>query len=192
MLPTLKRRLPEAKLPFEQPRILAAMVACAFGVRVIRSSRLGAGGPGARGRCARAGTCAAVAARQRPGRVSRRRAHLDRQLRARRAAHAGTRALRLAPDRPAARDVRRGERRHCLGARCATAARHVPPRRSGRLPPRPSSSAGWFAIPTRSSRARSRSRATSSSTATRRRSRAPSRSRSPRRRSAPASSSKTA
>ena len=41
LLPTLKRRLPEAKLPFEQPRILAAMVACAFGVRFIRSSRLG-------------------------------------------------------------------------------------------------------------------------------------------------------
>ena len=41
VLPTLKRRLPEAKLPFEQPRILAAMVASAVGVRVIRGSRLG-------------------------------------------------------------------------------------------------------------------------------------------------------
>jgi uncharacterized protein YqhQ len=41
LLPTLKRRLPEAKLPFEQPRIIAAMAACAGGVRVIRRSRLG-------------------------------------------------------------------------------------------------------------------------------------------------------
>jgi uncharacterized protein YqhQ len=43
LLPSLKRRLPEAKLPFEQPRIIAAMAACAVGVRVIRGSRLGPG-----------------------------------------------------------------------------------------------------------------------------------------------------
>jgi uncharacterized protein YqhQ len=41
LLPSLKRRLPEAKLPFEQPRIIAAMTACAGGVRIIRRSRLG-------------------------------------------------------------------------------------------------------------------------------------------------------
>src|SRR6266540_1590187 len=40
VLPALKRRLPEAKLPFEQPRILAAMLASATGVRAIRGSRL--------------------------------------------------------------------------------------------------------------------------------------------------------
>jgi uncharacterized protein YqhQ len=40
VLPSLKRKLPEAKLPFEQPGILAAMVVSAVGVRVIRGSRL--------------------------------------------------------------------------------------------------------------------------------------------------------
>jgi uncharacterized protein YqhQ len=40
LLPAVKRRLPEAKLPFEQPWILAAMAASAAGVRVVRGSRL--------------------------------------------------------------------------------------------------------------------------------------------------------
>jgi uncharacterized protein YqhQ len=40
VLPALKRKLPEAKLPFEQPGILAAMATSAVGVRVIRGSRL--------------------------------------------------------------------------------------------------------------------------------------------------------
>ena len=40
VLPALKRRLPEAQLPFEHPRILAAMLGSAVGVRVIRGSRL--------------------------------------------------------------------------------------------------------------------------------------------------------
>jgi uncharacterized protein YqhQ len=40
VLPVVKRRLPEAKLPFEQPRILAVMAAGAAGVRVVRGSRL--------------------------------------------------------------------------------------------------------------------------------------------------------
>ena len=40
VLPALKRRLPEAKLPFEQPRIIAAVLASAVGVRVVRSSKL--------------------------------------------------------------------------------------------------------------------------------------------------------
>ena len=40
VLPALKRRLPEAKLPFEQPRIMGAMLASAVGVRVVRGSRL--------------------------------------------------------------------------------------------------------------------------------------------------------
>ena len=40
VLPSLKRKLPEAKLPFEQPGILAAMAISAVGVRVIRGSRL--------------------------------------------------------------------------------------------------------------------------------------------------------
>ena len=41
VLPSVKKRLPEAQLPFEQPRVLAAMVASAVGVRVVRGSRLG-------------------------------------------------------------------------------------------------------------------------------------------------------
>ncbi len=40
VLPALKRRLPEAKLPFEQPRILAATLGSATAVRAIRGSRL--------------------------------------------------------------------------------------------------------------------------------------------------------
>jgi uncharacterized protein YqhQ len=40
VLPALKRRLPEAKLPFEQPRVLAAMLASSVGVRVVRGSAL--------------------------------------------------------------------------------------------------------------------------------------------------------
>ena len=123
VLPALKRRLPEAKLPFEQPSMLAAMVASAVGVRVVRGSRLGPAAQELAAGAARARARAAVAARQRPRRVSRRRAHLDRQLRARRAARAGARALRLASDRAAARDVRRRERRRRLACPLATAAR---------------------------------------------------------------------
>jgi uncharacterized protein YqhQ len=40
VIPTVKRRLPEAKLPFEQPWILAGMVLSAGAVRVVRSSQL--------------------------------------------------------------------------------------------------------------------------------------------------------
>jgi uncharacterized protein YqhQ len=40
VLPAVKRRLPEAKLPFEQPRILGAMAASVAGVRIVRGSRL--------------------------------------------------------------------------------------------------------------------------------------------------------
>jgi uncharacterized protein YqhQ len=40
ILPSVKRKLPEAKLPFENPHVLAAMAASAVGVRAIRSSRL--------------------------------------------------------------------------------------------------------------------------------------------------------
>src|ERR1051326_2336659 len=41
VLPSVKRRLPEAKLPFENPQVLAAMAGRAVGVRVIRGSRAG-------------------------------------------------------------------------------------------------------------------------------------------------------
>lgn len=41
VLPTVRRRLPEARLPFERPGVLAAMLGTAVVVRVIRGSRLG-------------------------------------------------------------------------------------------------------------------------------------------------------
>ena len=40
LLPQVKRRLPEAKLPFERPGVLAGMLASAVGVRVVRGSSL--------------------------------------------------------------------------------------------------------------------------------------------------------
>ncbi len=40
VIPAVKRRLPEAKLPFEQPRILGAMAVSAVAVRAVRGSRL--------------------------------------------------------------------------------------------------------------------------------------------------------
>jgi uncharacterized protein YqhQ len=38
LLPTVRRRLPEARLPFERPRIVGAMLASAAGVRAVRES----------------------------------------------------------------------------------------------------------------------------------------------------------
>src|SRR5438067_4258168 len=38
LLPTVRRRLPEARLPFERPRIIGAMLASAAGVRAVRES----------------------------------------------------------------------------------------------------------------------------------------------------------
>src|SRR5438445_3742492 len=40
VVPIAKRKLPEAKLPFEQPGILASMIASAAAVRVVRGSRV--------------------------------------------------------------------------------------------------------------------------------------------------------
>ena len=40
VLPALKRKLPEAKLPFERPSIIGAMAISAVGVRLVRGSRL--------------------------------------------------------------------------------------------------------------------------------------------------------
>ena len=41
VLPAVKRKLPEAKLPFEQPRMLVSMALTTVAVRVVRGSRLG-------------------------------------------------------------------------------------------------------------------------------------------------------
>src|SRR4051812_6444767 len=39
MLPAVRRRLPEARMPFQRPGVLAAMLASAVTVRVVKSSR---------------------------------------------------------------------------------------------------------------------------------------------------------
>ena len=41
LLPEVRRALPESRLPFERPRVLAAMIGASAGVRVVRGSRLG-------------------------------------------------------------------------------------------------------------------------------------------------------
>ncbi len=43
VLPAMKRRLPQAKMPFELPTVASAMAASALAVRLVRSSKLGAG-----------------------------------------------------------------------------------------------------------------------------------------------------
>ena len=40
VIPAVRRRLPEARLPFERPQVLASMAAAAVVVRVVRESRL--------------------------------------------------------------------------------------------------------------------------------------------------------
>jgi uncharacterized protein YqhQ len=42
VLPSVKRKLPEAKLPFQQPAMLVSVVVTAAAARVVRGSRLGA------------------------------------------------------------------------------------------------------------------------------------------------------
>jgi uncharacterized protein YqhQ len=41
LLPTIRRRLPDARLPFERPWVIATMVASAYTVKRLRRSRLG-------------------------------------------------------------------------------------------------------------------------------------------------------
>jgi hypothetical protein len=41
VLPSVRRALPSARLPFERPAVIAAMVASAVGLRAVRGSRLG-------------------------------------------------------------------------------------------------------------------------------------------------------
>ena len=41
VLPAVRRKLPEARFPFERPAVLAGMLASALGVQVVRGSRLG-------------------------------------------------------------------------------------------------------------------------------------------------------
>lgn len=41
VLPSVRRKLPEARFPFERPAVLGGMLASAFGVQAVRRSRLG-------------------------------------------------------------------------------------------------------------------------------------------------------
>ena len=81
VLPAMKRRLPEAKMPFELPAVAGAMGASALIVRLVRSSsRLGAGT-----REVLSGLLAFAPARHRAAELRalvlpRRRAHLDRDV----------------------------------------------------------------------------------------------------------------
>ena len=124
MLPQVKRALPEAKLPMQSPRVLASMVArrsrrAAFATRAPPPR-----GAGASCRPALARSRGARAARLGPRRLPRRRAHLDRPLRARRGRAEGARALRRPSRRPARRHDRRRQRpRQLRAAPHAQAAR---------------------------------------------------------------------
>src|ERR687886_1923860 len=40
LLPEVRRRLPQARLPFERPRVVATMVGSAVAARVVKTSRL--------------------------------------------------------------------------------------------------------------------------------------------------------
>ena len=112
MIPQLRRKLPEARLPFERPVVITATLGSAVAVRAVRQSHQ------ARRRRSRAHLGDAVhrpgpprIARRRARRLSRSRARLDRHLRARREAREGARAVRLTPDRPAD---------HCLRSRATS------------------------------------------------------------------------
>ena len=131
LLPEVRRRLPEAKLPFQRPGVLGAMAGSIVAIQAVRRTRFSPLDPGVAGGAARARAGRRGAARHGARRVPRRRAHLDRELRARRAAHARARALRLAHDRPAARDDRGRER--ARRARPAAPAPARPRRRRRRL-----------------------------------------------------------
>ena len=130
VLPALKRRLPEAQLPFENPRILGAMLGSAVGVRAIRGSRLApAAQELAAGMLALAPALLSLrgnelAAYHGAEHISIGSYEHD-EPRAR-----GARALRVAPDRAADRDDRRCERRRGGPCRCASAG---PPARVASL-----------------------------------------------------------
>ena len=86
LLPQVKRALPEAELPMERPRVLASIVGSAVVLRGLRNSSLRPLTRELVDRPALRGAGGIRAARRRPRRLPRRRARLDRHLRARRVA----------------------------------------------------------------------------------------------------------
>ena len=110
VLPDVRRALPEARFPFERPRVAVAVVGGALAAGIARRSQIGF-----LGKEADCGICIARPCRDRaPGRrarlVSRSRAHLDRHLRDGQAGNQGARSLRRPSRRPVAADERRRER----------------------------------------------------------------------------------
>ena len=106
MIPELRRRLPEARLPFERPSVLAATLASALTVQVVRRSpKLG---DAARELLSGALSLAPAMLALRGGELAAYHGaeHVSiGTVRARRDAGEGARALRLAPDRPTAGGV---------------------------------------------------------------------------------------
>ena len=113
LLPEVRRRVPGAAAAVRAARRCSAgMAASAVVVRLLRgTNKLAPGGAGARSPgCVSLAPGGDRAAPVGPRRLPRRRARLDRDVRARRGAREGARALRRPPRRPAAPDER-GRRR---------------------------------------------------------------------------------
>ena len=166
VLPLARLRLRSARLPFEDPSVIAVAAASVVGSNLLRRR-----GPATVGReLAIAADRGAAGARRLAGPsarlLSRRRAQGDRRLRAGprpRGSAQGARALRLEPDRPDARplDRRPGADRALHRRAGAAGARDRSARRASAAPS--SCSCSPSAIPTRRSDARSTGRATRSS-----------------------------
>jgi len=185
LLPQVRRALPEARLPFERPRVLATMLGGAVATRLVKTSRLR---PLAQELLAGAFSLAPAALAVRGSDV---------------AAYHGAEHISIGSYEHGETRAKEHERcgSHIVGplllssavggALAARAPEHLRGPLARRLSSAPSasppsSSAGWSATRTTASRARSPSRATSCSTGWRPRSRPPSSSRSPRPRSPPA------
>ena len=118
VIPLVKRGLPEARLPFQDPSVLAVAAGASLGGTLLRR-RLQRHRRGGRGGPRLVHARAVRAARRRARRLPRRRAQGDRRLRGRRGRRRrrdeGARALRLAPGRADARLQPRG---HAAAAPC--------------------------------------------------------------------------
>ena len=131
LLPMVRRAIPQARFPFERPSVLAAILGTAVAARALRRSRLSAGTQGDSRRRRRVPPRGSGAARTRPRRLPRRRAHLDRDVRERRRTRAeGASALWIAAHRADGRVVSRRQRGRLEGAGGHAAAGS--PRRDGR------------------------------------------------------------
>ena len=164
--------MPEAKLPFERPRVLTAMVASAAAVQVARGSKsVLARRPGARRAASprsprRCSLCGATTSLRTTAQSTSRSAARARRGARRRSTSAAARTCSARCSRLSPSATCSPRARPCTSAR---PARRSP--RWARSPPRPRSSPGWCGTPRTRSRRRSPSRVTSSSIAWRPRSR---------------------